>query len=321
MEQVATLIYANGFGDHLVTLPAVRALSWLLGGRLRMVTYPGIEALYYSDVLFEDYIGTSFKDLQDEGRSFDAEGVARRIGPCPLIISLNPWHSRSMDELLRLVRPEVSIGFDPAFDAYVPLDFDLHSADMAFKLVQMLDPSLRIEDFAGPPCLDAGARSRWAGIRESLPDEACLLAVHADTREWKEWRPDFFRAALHGFLERDDRFVAFVLGKRDTGLVTGPHEDRVIPALGLDLHTSFTAIESADLFLGIDSSMLHAADAFRTPGVGLFGATRPQEWGFRFSRHRHIDCGASMDRDAVQEVIDSLCELCASPVERACCRS
>jgi ADP-heptose:LPS heptosyltransferase len=47
-------------------------------------------------------------------------------------------------------------------------------------------------------------------------------------------------------------------------------------------------VQESDLFLGADSSMLHAADLFRVPGVGLFGPTDPRRYGFRFARHRHI---------------------------------
>lgn len=309
MEQIGTLIYANGIGDHLVTLPAVRALSRLLRGRLRLVTFPGAAELYYRDVPFVDVIATPFRDLPSEGRSFDARAVAQRIARCPLLISLNPWHSRSMDDLLRLAKPHASIGFDDAFQAYLPPDFDRHSADMAFEVVRALDASLRIEDFAQPPQLDPEARRRGRHLRACLPRGARMLVVHADTRPWKEWRPEYYRAALHGFLDRHPNFIAFVLGTGDHGLDRGPNASQVLPSLGLHLHTCMALVEAADLFLGIDSCLLHAADLFRTPGVGLFGATRVREWGFRFGPHVHIDCGPRMDRDRVRHVVSALTRL------------
>ena len=309
MEQIGTLIYANGIGDHLVTLPAVRALSRLLRGRLRLVTFPRAAELYYRHIPFADVIATSFKDIPGEGRSFDAPVVAQRIAPCPLLMSLNPWHSRSMDELLRLARPETSIGFDEAFQASLPLDFDRHSADMTFEVVRALDASLRIDDFARPPHLAPAARRRARDLKSCLPRDARLLVVHADTRPWKEWRPEYFRAALHGFLDRHPDFIAFVLGKDDRGLDRGPNASRVVPSLGLHLDTCMALVEEADLFLGIDSCLLHAADLFRTPGVGLFGATKAREWGFRFGPHVHIDCGPKMDRDRVRHVVSALTRL------------
>ncbi len=49
----------------------------------------------------------------------------------------------------------------------------------------------------------------------------------------------------------------------------------------LTLEESIALISQADLFMGIDSGLLHAAAAMRTPAIGIFGATSPQ---FRFSK-------------------------------------
>lgn len=72
-------------------------------------------------------------------------------------------------------------------------------------------------------------------------------------------------------------------------LNVGYERDRVIPHLGLPLDLSMGLVAEADLFLGIDSCMLHAADLAPVPGVALFGLTRSMTWGFRFGPHRNID--------------------------------
>ena len=41
--------------------------------------------------------------------------------------------------------------------------------------------------------------------------------------------------------------------------------------------------------------MLHAADLFNVPGVGLFGPTSSAEFGFKFSRHHHVQADGTMD--------------------------
>ena len=48
----------------------------------------------------------------------------------------------------------------------------------------------------------------------------------------------------------------------------------------LTLEESLAVISLSDLFIGIDSGLLHAAAALRIPGVGIFGPTSPQ---FRFA--------------------------------------
>jgi ADP-heptose:LPS heptosyltransferase len=91
-------------------------------------------------------------------------------------------------------------------------------------------------------------------------------------------------------------------------LNTGCERDRVIPCLGLPLDLTMGLVANADLFVGIDSCMLHAADLARVPGVGLFGLTRSAAWGFRFGPHRHLDRGTMMDI-TVEEVLDAMEDL------------
>ncbi|WP_025736064.1 glycosyltransferase family 9 protein [Mycobacterium genavense] len=69
-------------------------------------------------------------------------------------------------------------------------------------------------------------------------------------------------------------------------------------------------VANADLFLGIDSCMLHAADLARVPGVGLFGPTRSATWGFRFGPHRHIDQRkmADISVDAVLDALEAIAD-------------
>jgi ADP-heptose:LPS heptosyltransferase len=63
----------------------------------------------------------------------------------------------------------------------------------------------------------------------------------------------------------------------------------------------------ADLFLGVDSLFLHAADLFRVPSVGLFGPTACEEWGFRVTpTWRHISGHGSMDTIQREAVLDAL---------------
>jgi ADP-heptose:LPS heptosyltransferase len=70
-------------------------------------------------------------------------------------------------------------------------------------------------------------------------------------------------------------------------------------------------VRSADAFLGVDSCMLHAADLFRVPSVGLFGPTRPSEFGLRFARHRIADGRGSMAALTPDVAAASLDELLA----------
>src|SRR5262249_17571330 len=307
------LIYANGIGDHLLTLPAVRALSAHFGGRLRLISFPDAKERHYLGVRFSSCLSAEFRDKAAGQKSFDANLVAQFLGRCPLLISLNPWHPSSMDRLLELIKPAFSVGFHERFDVQLPLDYDRHFADITFEMARSFDLGLQLESFASPPRLMYEARRRVHQIFRSLPTGTRVLAVHADTQPWKEGSHNHVRAVLPGFLGSNPEFIALILAHRDIGLGQGPVDDRVVPCHGLHWHLSLAIVEHANLFLGVDSCALHMADLAGTPGVGLFGATRALEWGFRFGPHVHVDCGKAMNRDAVDEVVGALERLARNP--------
>ena len=43
-------LFCNGLGDHLLTLPAIRAMAHIFPGRLRLACLPGSRELFYSDL-------------------------------------------------------------------------------------------------------------------------------------------------------------------------------------------------------------------------------------------------------------------------------
>src|SRR5262249_12529485 len=126
-------LFANGIGDHLLNLPALRALSALYPGRLRLVCMPGARATFFGDLPLLDALEIEFV-REGSRREFDADALAARIGRCDLFLSLVPWHSDSMDRLLRLVAPTHCKGFYPAFHDRLPLDYCRHGAELAFDL-------------------------------------------------------------------------------------------------------------------------------------------------------------------------------------------
>src|SRR5262249_48126309 len=125
-------------------------------------------------------------------------------------------------------------------------------------------------------------------LRQTLPAGSQVLVVHADTKPEKMWETTNFIATLDLFLQRHPEFVVWVVGTEDLQLNGGQQGGKVRRYLRLPLGQAMALVAEADLFLGVDSCMLHVADLFRVPGVGLFGPTLPAEWGFRFGTHLHL---------------------------------
>lgn len=295
------VFFANGTGDHLLNLPALRAVAALFEGRLRLVCMEGARAAFFDDLPLGEAIETH---MWSEGgtRHFDALALARRIGACDLFLSLNPWHSSSVDGLLSALAPAFSVGFFPAYNVMLPRDYSKHSAELAFDLPLWVATGIDIERFSAEPRWPLEAR-RWAGaIRAEIPAEMRVLAVHADTKAEKMWPADRWRELLDRLLTRRRDLIVLVLGCESLGLDTCGKSDRVIPCMGLPLTASLALGGLADVFIGIDSCVLHAVDLARVPGVGLFGPTSPAEFGFRFAQHRHVAGAGDMQAITVDMV-------------------
>jgi hypothetical protein len=243
------------------------------------------------------------------GGGFDEEELAARIGACDLFLSLVPWHSSSMDRLVARLKPAHSIGFCSAFDDNCGPGDAPHSADVAFTLPRRLDPALRIEDFAQPPRWPAEAVERASAIRRQIPADMRALVVHADTSSAKMWPAEGWRCFLDLVLSRFTRFVVLVVGRIPLPIVPERHRHRVAQCYDLSLGAAMALVGQADIFAGIDSCMLHAADLCGVPGIGLFGPTDPAEFGFRFAHHRHVIGRAGMPSIRPEEVIEAFEQL------------
>jgi len=299
-------IFGNAIGDHLLALPALRALAALFPSRLSLICMPGSRRRFFPDLRLRSVCEVKMPSRGRRERAFAAARVVERVGKCDLFLSLNPWHSQSVDRLLKLLSPEISIGFSPAFQVALPRDETTHRADLAFGVPAYLDRELRLEDFAYAPRLPAQCRPRvrrflrWAAPRKRI------LAVHTETKADKSWPRERFNTVMHSFLERHRDFVILVLDFRNWNLAGGEFKDRIIQSPHLPLPYAFSMVGESDLFLGVNSCMLHAADLFRVPGVGLFEPGGDRRWGFRFSRHRHVSHPRSVKRIRERDVLEAL---------------
>jgi ADP-heptose:LPS heptosyltransferase len=299
--------YNGGIGDRLCNLPALRALESAFPDRLSLVCGKRDRQLYYSDL---DLHAVHELELEQTnvGWEFDAEALTRLIGDCDLVLCINPWHTASVSDLLSRLPAAESIGFFPEFQRHIQCDYHGHAIDMAFAVPAFLNSALKLSDFSQPPSISAMASAMAEEFRRLCAGSQRTLFVHTDTRQEKSWPLDRFRLVLHHFLRDFPEFTAFVVDLHGEEIRRGRFPDRVVP-VSLPLDASFALLRSCDLFLGIDSCHLHAADLFRVPGVGLFGPTTSRRWGFRFSNHTHVQGNGSMDAVEVADVCRAMQEL------------
>lgn len=328
-KRPVAVLMTNAHGDHLLNLPAVRALATLFCGRLSLVCTGGMRERFFSVLPLRDAPEIEMQNAREVSkadepfftktydftgrviytRTLDIESLVQRIGECDLLLSLDTSPLPALGQILRHLSPANSIGFHPSYNVSLPLDYDRHAFELAFELPRHLNPSLRLEDFAAPPVFSSASRQQARRIREALPAKFKVLAVHADTKPEKMWATEKFIKLLDMFLERQRNYVALVVGTQNLGLDKGRFGERVFPCYGLSVTAAMALVSEADLFVGVDSCMLHVADLFGVPGVGLFGPTNPRQWGFRFGLHRHIGGAAAMDAIREGDVLVALEEV------------
>lgn len=293
-----TVYFSTLIGDSVLVLPTLRALAESFDAPMTLVC-PQVSF----DLCFRD-LGARLVDITGSppfgpplgpasNRVLDYDALVTEIGDVDLFIDAVPWDVPSnlfVRQFRQRLAPSTSIGFPTgdAYDIVVPRDLP-HAADVTFKLARLFNPAARIESYAGPVPIPPAVRAQIRNLRGALPAHTKVLAVHADTKSLnKRWPVTRFIDLLDRFLERHREFVVWVVGMGPEELNVGRERDRVIPYLGSPLDFAMGMVAEADLFLGIDSCMLHAADLARVPGVGLYGPTHPERWGFRFAPHRHV---------------------------------
>jgi hypothetical protein len=314
-----TVYFSTLIGDSVLMLPTLRALGELFTAPLTLVCPKIAFDLCFRevssrlvDITGSPPVGPALGPPSD--RNLDYETVASEIGPVDLFINAVPWDVPSnafVRPLRQRLAPTTSIGFPTGddYDVVVPRDVP-HAADLTFKLARLFDPSARIETYAQPVPIPPSTREKVRSLRAALPAGTKVLVVHADT-QWikKRWPVTRFIDLLDRFLSRHRDFVAWIVGMGHEELNVGRERDRVFPYLGAPLDHAMGMVANADLFVGIDSCMLHAADLARVPGVGVFSPTQPATWGFRFAPHRHVYVGNTMADITVDQVLSAMEDL------------
>ncbi|MCP3102951.1 hypothetical protein LZ198_29140 [Myxococcus sp. K15C18031901] len=303
--EAPVVFHVNAIGDRLLALPAVRALASLFPQRLTVVGATGDERLFYADLPLRAFHVLPFRWVGH--RQFDARDLARRLPDCDALFCFNSWHSEDVDALLDSLGGAVSAGFFRPFARRFGRPPDRNVCDSHFQAPRWLQPSLRLEDFAGPPPLPEDALAVARQLRASLPPGTRLLAVHTEPSEdFKRWPAERFAHVLESFLERHPDFLALVVDWKESGLESIRHGSRVLSCAGTELAAAMALVGGADLFLGIDSCMLHVADFFRVPSVGLFGPTSLDYWGPRFTHHRSLLAKGAMENLDGSEVLSAM---------------
>jgi hypothetical protein len=295
----------NGLGDQLIAWPTLRALRSVLPGELELWLGLGMMRSLYRDIDMARYViaadGPTLREL-------DPTSVPDDHHPVDLFVSLSTWCNASVMELARRLGSKRTVGLAGPFDQVAKPDPGQHMFDRLFAVARFFDSRLVFEDFAGPPTLSpaAEAAAQRFVARHLAPGER-MLFVHPETRATKMWTAAGFGRVLSELLAAQPGLRVFLTSREPYQVDVGRDQGRVT-WLDTPFEMTLAILRHADLFLGVDSCFLHGADLLRVPGVGLFGPTSPEEWGFRVAANcRAVSTGgpslAGLDPGLVRDAL------------------
>lgn len=174
----------------------------------------------------------------------------------------------------RIIFPSQKIDFH-RYDLIFNLEYEsrpyMHMVDAYCQVAGVQPSSKELSIVLDRPELDFA--KNYLGDHQITPNQI-LIGLHTGGSSWpcKLWGLENFRYVLNFFLENFP-FRVVELGAKDC------------QPLGLDMNlidqTSIkqtaAILNYCDLFLGIDSGLLHVAAAVKTPIVAVFGCTDPDK--------------------------------------------
>ena len=277
------LFFMNGIGDHLMLLPALRALEERLGDRAHYVGQDIGVRLLRGELPRMRFTAIPWGRGPHGGYEFQVDAALEALRDATLLLSLVPWQSAQLKYMLRRAANGNSIGFTPGCRRVIDYRIGEHTIDRAVRLVTTLFPETRVRAVR-PRSTALGARS----ARHRHTRSKRMLVVHNETLAHKRWPTGRLRSTLIRVLKRHPDWMVADIARGNRGL-----PGRVRARTRLSLTQAFATVAAADAFLGVDSCMLHLADLHRVPGVGLFGPAEDaplgaRAMGFRFAPNRHV---------------------------------
>jgi len=289
------IFYCNALGDHLLTRPTVLGLQHIFGGNLSCIGAGRMPDVFFPDANFKTIKRLFFTETQQFDHGFSVDDALRACQDFDLIISLNPWHSLQVEELRQRLSPIPIFGLAPEFGFFPPRKQGEHMVDYTFQVVSAIDRSVCLDDFVSLHPVATIDCHRAKQLRAMLPEHKKVLAVHTITKAFKSWPINHFRSLIEGFLQAHPDFIALVVDPIDLDMDSHSCSERTFCLDDVDMGTATYLVATCDAFVGIDSYFLHVADFSRRPSIGIFVATSPEQWGFRFSPHARAISAAPFD--------------------------
>ncbi len=305
--KVAVFLW-NGIGDCWLSVPTLRALAEEFPSQV-MLIMPS----YLHNVLPQDlYELPSARIPEEWGRAerrsqSELQSILGEDFSIELFINLSPWRSPFLDQIEHHFRSRSTFEISTFHLSNVAGGIgNEHYADFVFQVAKYVQRTQSEKDFFQLQiAMRDEFRNKADRLSQVFPDDCKLLCVHNhSSEERKRWDTGRLFSCLDSFTSIREEYLAIIVDPTEYQIPLHLN-NRIFSMTGLRLGTVAAFVEKCDLFLGVDSCMLHMADMCKVPSVGLFGPTRPENWGFRFSNGSTVEA-KQMNQIPSQKVLNKL---------------
>ncbi|MFT5822553.1 MAG: ADP-heptose:LPS heptosyltransferase [Crocinitomix sp.] len=163
--------------------------------------------------------------------------------------------------------------------------FDRHShtVDVLAKMLNGPFDDKRLEIYTTP------AEDAKANAILDQYEKTVLIQITSDSSSNQNWAIERWEELIERM--PDHTFIQVGLGREE--IVKG-----AVNLLGkTSIRESLALIKNVDSYIGVDSFMNHASNAFFTRGVVLFGPSTPEHWGYpnNINLYNKLRCSPCMD--------------------------
>jgi hypothetical protein len=278
------LLFNNALGDHLLSRPTVLALQSYFGGRLAFAGRRGIVNTFYPDVNFRSVHDLSMPDQY----GYDVAEIAAFRDDFDAIINLNWWESDGSRQIFQAFHDVPSLHLCKEHGMIPSFGTETHIVDYMFRVAEALGVKEKVEHFSSMYPADIRWHIAFEEFKKKIKPATKVVAMHTLTGVSKQWPIDKFSQLINRILRSNPDLAVLLVDPIDRGLDESNTSERIIRLENGGIPMTSIFVSLCDAFVGIDSYFLHVADLSRVPSIGIFGPTKPVQWGCRFTRHVHV---------------------------------
>lgn len=307
-------------GDLLMMSPTLRFFARHVGDTVRLIC--GVEK-NIQDLLrqigFERLMATTFsveKIVTDEHgeRTYwtcETGPVRAALEGADLVINLLEFTGDSLASVIAQSAVP-SLGFHEAATHRLAFDFQNdHLIDSYFQFAHHFLPDAVAANYMVFPHRPDGAQIRQRLAERLGADD--YVVIHTDTKPQKMWPLANWKNLLDRLWETEPDLKILLVGYPFIPLEKISPDPRLIDCRDIPLTVSYEVVAGARLFIGIDSSMLHAADFCRVPTLAIFASRYPtKRYGIKFAISRTLVGANPPDDIEVSSVFQGVLEVAAA---------